>query len=113
MSEPRTIKKYPNRRLYDTVESRYITLADIRRLVIEQVDFVVVDKKSQGDITRSILLQVIAEQEHGDEPLMSRDFLSQVIRSYGVASRGLVGDRLEQSLRGLAAQPPQRGSSQS
>lgn len=113
MSDPRTIKKYPNRRLYDTVESRYITLADIRRLVIEQVDFVVVDKKSQGDITRSILLQVIAEQEHGDEPLMSRDFLSQVIRSYGLASRGVVGDRLEQSLRGLAGQPPQRGSSQS
>src|SRR5215469_4776420 len=81
MSEPRTIKKYPNRRLYDTVESRYITLADIRRLVIERIDFVVIDKKSQGDITRSILLQVIAEQEHGGEPLMSRDFLSQMIRS--------------------------------
>jgi len=60
MSEPRTIKKYPNRRLYDTVESRYITLADIRRLVIERIDFVVIDKKSQADITRSILLQVIA-----------------------------------------------------
>src|ERR1700755_2231752 len=76
MSEPRTIKKYPNRRLYDTVESRYITLADIRRLVIDRIDFVVIDKKSQEDITRSILLQVIAEQEHGVEPLMSRDFLS-------------------------------------
>jgi polyhydroxyalkanoate synthesis repressor PhaR len=76
MSEPRKIKKYPNRRLYDTVESRYITLADIRRLVIERIDFVVIDKKTQADITRSILLQVIAEQEHG-EPLMSRDFLSQ------------------------------------
>ena len=59
MSEPRTIKKYPNRRLYDTVESRYITLADIRRLVLERIDFVVVDKKTQGDITRAILLQVI------------------------------------------------------
>ena len=78
MSEPRTIKKYPNRRLYDTVESRYITLADIRRLVIDRIDFVVMDKKSQEDITRSILLQVIAEQEHGGEPLMSRDFLSQI-----------------------------------
>src|SRR5438874_12086073 len=88
MSEPRTIKKYPNRRLYDTVESRYITLADIRRLVIERIDFVVVDKKTQGDITRSILLQVIAEQEHDGEPLMSRDFLSQVIRSYGYAKIG-------------------------
>ena len=104
MSEPRTIKKYPNRRLYDTVESRYITLADIRRLVIERIDFVVIDKKSQGDITRSILLQVIAEQEHGSEPLMSRDFLSQVIRSYGVATRGTVGSHLEQSLRQFATQ---------
>lgn len=104
MSEPRTIKKYPNRRLYDTVESRYITLADIRRLVIERIDFVVIDKKTQGDITRSILLQVIAEQEHGNEPLMSRDFLSQVIRSYGVAARGMVGNYLEQSLRQFATQ---------
>ncbi|MEP7312282.1 MAG: polyhydroxyalkanoate synthesis repressor PhaR, partial [Pseudomonadota bacterium] len=81
MSEPRVIKKYPNRRLYDTVESRYITLADIRRLVLERIEFVVVDKKSQDDITRTILLQVIAEQEHRGEPLMSRDFLSQIIRS--------------------------------
>ena len=111
MSEPRTIKKYPNRRLYDTVESRYITLADIRRLVIDRVDFVVIDKKTQSDITRSILLQVIAEQEHVGEPLMSRDFLSQVIRSYGVATRGMVGSYLEQSLRQFASQtagrPPQ------
>ena len=90
MSEPRTIKKYPNRRLYDTVESRYITLADIRRLVIDRIDFVVMDKKTQEDITRSILLQVIAEQEHGGEPLMSRDFLSQIIRSYGGAMQGMI-----------------------
>ncbi|HEY0768654.1 MAG TPA: polyhydroxyalkanoate synthesis repressor PhaR [Steroidobacteraceae bacterium] len=104
MSEPRTIKKYPNRRLYDTVESRYITLADIRRLVIERVDFVVIDKKTQADITRSILLQVIAEQEHDGEPLMSCDFLSQVIRSYGDAMRGMVGSYLEQSLKLFATQ---------
>src|ERR1700739_3767219 len=111
MSELRTIKKYPNRRLYDTVESRYITLSDIRRLIIERIDFVVIYKKSQEDITRSILLQVIAEQEHGSEPLMSRDFLSQVIRSYGVAARGMVGSYLEESLRQVASQtasrPPQ------
>ena len=99
MSEPRTIKKYPNRRLYDTVESRYITLADIRRLVIERIDFVVIDKKSQEDITRSILLQVLAEQEHNGEPLMSRDFLSQVIRSYGAGLRTAMGSYLEQSLK--------------
>ena len=100
MSEPKTesrvIKKYPNRRLYDTVESRYITLADIRRLVMDKVDFLVVDKKTQEDITRSILLQVIAEQEHAGEPLMSQDFLSQVIRSYGGAMQNVVGSYLEQ-----------------
>jgi len=107
MSEPRVIKKYPNRRLYDTVESRYITLADIRRLVMDKVDFVVIDKKSQEDITRSILLQVIAEQEHQGEPLMSQDFLSQVIRSYGGAMQTFVGSYLEQSLKLLASQQQQ------
>jgi polyhydroxyalkanoate synthesis repressor PhaR len=104
MSEPRVIKKYPNRRLYDTVESRYITLADVRKLVIDRVEFVVIDKKSQDDITRSILLQVIAEQEHGVDPLMSRDFLSQVIRSYGGQMQGMIGSYLEQSLKLFAAQ---------
>jgi polyhydroxyalkanoate synthesis repressor PhaR len=107
MSEPRVIKKYPNRRLYDTVESRYITLADIRRLVMDKVEFVVIDKKTQEDITRSILLQVISEQEHSGEPLMSQDFLSQVIRSYGGTMQGLVGSYLEQSLKMLAGQQQQ------
>jgi polyhydroxyalkanoate synthesis repressor PhaR len=105
--QPRVVKKYPNRRLYDTVESRYITLADIRRLVMEKIDFVVIDKKSTEDITRSILLQVIAEQEHAGEPLMSQDFLSQVIRSYGGAMQCLVGSYLEQSLKLLSGQQQQ------
>jgi polyhydroxyalkanoate synthesis repressor PhaR len=99
MSESRIIKKYPNRRLYDTVESRYITLADIRRLVVERIDFIVIDKKSQADITRSILLQVIAEQEHGSHPLMSREFLSQVIRSYGTPQQNGMAGYLEQSVQ--------------
>jgi polyhydroxyalkanoate synthesis repressor PhaR len=102
MSESRIIKKYPNRRLYDTVESRYITLADIRRLVIERIDFTVIDKKSQTDITRSILLQVIAEQEHGAQPIMSREFLSQVIRSYGTPVQSGIAGALEQSVRQFA-----------
>ena len=96
---PRIIRKYPNRRLYDTVESRYVTLADIRRLVVERIDFVVLDRKSQQDITRSILLQVIAEQEGGTESLMSRDFLSQVIRSYGSGLQDFVGKYLDESLQ--------------
>ena len=107
MSEPRVIKKYPNRRLYDTVQSKYITLSDIRSLVLERIDFVVIDKKSQDDITRSILLQVIAEQEHGADPVMSRDFLSQVIRSYGGAMQNVVGSYLEQSLKMLSTQQQQ------
>jgi polyhydroxyalkanoate synthesis repressor PhaR len=96
---PRVIRKYPNRRLYDTVESRYVTLADIRRLVVERIDFVVLDRKSQQDITRSILLQVIAEQEGGGESLMSRDFLSQVIRSYGNGLQDFVGRYLDESIQ--------------
>ncbi len=107
MSAPRVVKKYPNRRLYDTVESRYITLADIRRLVTDRIDFVVIDKKSQEDITRAILLQVIAEQEHQGEPLMSQDFLSQIIRSYGSAMQGVVSSYLEQSLKLLSTQQQQ------
>jgi polyhydroxyalkanoate synthesis repressor PhaR len=99
---PRVIRKYPNRRLYDTVESRYVTLADVRRLVVERVDFVVLDRKSQQDITRSILLQVIAEQEGAGESLMSRDFLSQVIRTYGSGLHDFVGRYLDESIQQFA-----------
>ena len=99
MSEPRVIKKYPNRRLYDTVESRYITLADVRRLVVERIDFVVVDKKNAADITRSILLQVIAEQENLAEPILSLEFMVGVIRAYGTNLQGQLSPQLEQSMR--------------
>jgi polyhydroxyalkanoate synthesis repressor PhaR len=106
MSEPRVIKKYPNRRLYDTVESRYITLADVRRLVVEKIDFVVVDKKNNADITRSILLQVIAEQEHLADPILTQDFMVNVIRTYGSTMHAQVSGHLEQSLKQLMAQQP-------
>lgn len=79
----RLIKKYPNRRLYDTEISRYITLEEIRQLVLDGVEFRVQDKKSEKDITRSILLQVIAEQEEGGEPIFSTEYLSNIIRFYG------------------------------
>ncbi len=107
MSEPRVIKKYPNRRLYDTVESRYITLADVRRLVVERIEFVVVDKKNNADITRSILLQVIAEQEHLAEPILTQDFMVNVIRAYGTSAQGQVSGHLEQSLKQIMGQQPQ------
>lgn len=99
MSTARVIKKYPNRRLYDTDESRYITLADVKDLVVKKVEFVVVDKKSGDDITRSILLQVISEQEQQGEAIMSQDFLSQVIRSYGKVVPGFMANYLEQSTK--------------
>ena len=107
MSEPRVIKKYPNRRLYDTVESRYITLADVRRLVVERIEFVVVDKKNNADITRSILLQVIAEQEHLAEPILTQDFMVNVIRAYGTIVQGPVSGHLEQTLKQIMSQQPQ------
>jgi polyhydroxyalkanoate synthesis repressor PhaR len=107
MSDPRVIKKYPNRRLYDTVESRYITLADVRRLVLERIDFLVVDKKNNADITRTILLQVITEQEHLAEPVLSQEFLASVIRSYGSGVQPQLSGHLDQSLRAFVTQNPQ------
>ena len=80
MPTRRVIKKYPNRRLYDTEESRYITLADVRELVVDGVDFIVIDKKKGDDITRCILLQVICEREANGAAVLSIDFLSDVIR---------------------------------
>ena len=97
------IKKYPNRRLYDTTESRYITRADVQKMVIDRVDFVVVDKTTREDITRSILLQIISQQEDGAQPMMSRDFLSRVIRTHDRATNGMTASYLEQSLKLLTA----------
>ncbi len=95
---PRTIKKYPNRRLYDTADSRYITLVDIHKLVLERIEFVVIDQRLQEDVTRSVLLLVVVEHELNRRPLMSRDFLCQIIRSAGIAQQNLIGSYLEQSL---------------
>jgi polyhydroxyalkanoate synthesis repressor PhaR len=95
---PRTIWRSPNRRLYDATERRFITLEDIRKLVKGSVDFVVIDKRGRGDITRSILLQILAELEGGERPLMSREFLSDVIRAYGTVE-GSVGSYLELTLK--------------
>ena len=107
MSEPRVIKKYPNRRLYDTVESRYITLAEIQRLVVDKIDFVVVDKKSNAEITRSILLQVISELEHQADPILSQDFMIQIIRSHGGSLQPVVSAYLESSMKSLTNQQAQ------
>ena len=105
MSTARVIKKYPNRRLYDTEESRYITLADIKDLILKNTALVVIDKKSGNDITRSILLQVISDQEQYSDAMLSEDFLAQIIRCYGKVVPALVASHLEQSLRYFLAQP--------
>lgn len=107
MSEARVIKKYPNRRLYDTEESRYITLADVRRLVLEDLPFTVIDQKSGDDITRSILLQVISEEETHGDPILTQDFLSEMIRAYSKSMPGFIGNYLEQSLRVFLRQQQQ------
>ncbi len=103
-SAPRLIKKYPNRRLYDTGSSRYVTLNDIHKLVMERTEFAVVDARSGEDITRSILLQLIAEQEQRGSAMMSEEFLSQLVRAYGGPLQGVVGTYLEQCLRLFMAQ---------
>jgi polyhydroxyalkanoate synthesis repressor PhaR len=98
MSNTRVIKKYPNRRLYDTEESRYITLADVKELVMNKVDFEVIDKKSGEDITRTILLQVISDQEQHGDAIMTEDFLAQIIRAYGSVVPDFMARYLEQSM---------------
>ncbi len=98
MAGKRIIKKYPNRRLYDTEVSKYITIDDVRRLVVEGVDFCVKDVKTDEDLTRSILLQIIAEQEHDGSPLFSTKTLTQLIRFYGNAYQSAFADYLQQSL---------------
>ena len=95
----RIIRKYPNRRLYDTVESRYVTLADIRDLVLQDVRFAVIEKKTDEDITRCILLQVICEQEQNGEPILSAAFLSQVIRAYGHTASAIIAEHLQNELQ--------------
>ncbi|MEW6168367.1 MAG: polyhydroxyalkanoate synthesis repressor PhaR [Pseudomonadota bacterium] len=99
MSELRVIKKYPNRRLYDTHISRYITLEEIRQLVLNNVPFRVEDKRTEEDITRTILLQVIAEQEEGGNPIFTTELLEFIIRFYGDPMQNSIGRYLELSAR--------------
>ncbi len=94
----RLIKKYPNRRLYDTQTSAYITLADVKQLVLENEEFRVMDAKSDEDLTRSILLQIILEEEASGAPLFTSQMLSQIIRFYGHAMQGMMGAYLEKSM---------------
>ena len=95
----RVLKKYPNRRLYDTEVSSYITLADVKKMVLTGQDFVVRDAKTSDDLTRSILLQIILEEETDGVPMFSTTMLAQIIRFYGNAMQGMMGAYLEKNLQ--------------
>ena len=107
MSEIRIIKKYPNRRLYDTEDSKYITLEDIKELVMNGIEFSVKDVKTDEDLTRNILLQIIAEQEHHGEPFFSTELLTQIIQSYGDSVQTVAGDFITKSMQLFVEQQKQ------
>ncbi len=98
MTQLRIIKKYPNRRLYDTEISSYITLEDVRQLIIEREEFVVRDARSGNDLTRQVLMQIIAEHEEHGQPIFSTELLTQVIRFRGDALQGAMSSFLERSM---------------
>ena len=97
----RVIKKYPNRRLYDTLSSSYITLADVKHMVMDGISMVVRDAKTQEDITRSILLQIILEEETGGVPMFTEAALANIIRFYGNAMQGFMGSYFEKNVQSL------------
>ena len=98
----RVLKKYPNRRLYDTQTSSYITLADVKKMVLDNESFEVRDAKTGEDLTRSILLQIILEEESGGVPMFSAAALAQIIRLHGHAMQGLLGSMIERNLLAFA-----------
>ncbi len=98
-ASPRVIKKYPNRRLYDTDTSAYITLTEVKNLVMDSTDFVVRDAKTNEDLTRSILLQIILEEEAGGAPMFTEAVLSNIIRFYGNAMQSFMGSYLEKNVQ--------------
>lgn len=95
----RIIKKYPNRRLYDTTSSAYITLAEVKQLVVDAKPFAVRDAKTSEDLTRSILLQIILEEEMGGVPMFSEAALANMIRFYGNTMQGFMGSMLEKNMQ--------------
>jgi len=106
MSEPRLIKKYPNRRLYDTEQSRYITLEDIRAMVTERTEIKVTEQRTGRDITRAVLLQVIADMEQTAAARLSGGFLALLIRSYLATPTQVVAAALEQTLHQVVSSAP-------
>lgn len=107
MAATRVIKKYPNRRLYDTEISSYITIEDVRQLIVDGEDFEVRDAKSGEDLTRQVLLQIISEHEGDGQPMLSTQLLSQIIRFYGDSLQGFMGSYLERSMTAFLEQQDQ------
>ena len=97
----RVIKKYPNRRLYDTETSTYITLTEVKLLVMNKSPFVVRDAKTGDDLTRSILLQIILEEEAGGAPMFTEQVLASIIRFYGQAMQSYMGPYLEKNIQAM------------
>ena len=99
MNQTRVIKKYANRRLYDTAASKHVTLSDIRKMIVEGFDIQIIEDTSGDDITRPLLLQIIAEQEQSaGQPILSEMLLSQLIRFYGNPMQGLMAQYLQKSV---------------
>ena len=107
MSQLRIIKKYPNRRLYDTEISSYVTLEDVRQLIVEGEGFEVRDARTGADLTRSVLLQILAEHEDIGQPIFSTQLLTTVIRFYGDSLQGIIGSYLERSIQLFSEQQQQ------
>jgi polyhydroxyalkanoate synthesis repressor PhaR len=107
MSQLRVIKKYPNRRLYDTEISSYVTLEDVRQLIVDGESFEVRDARTGADLTRSVLLQILAEHEDIGQPIFSTQLLTTVIRFYGDSLQGIVGSYLERSIQLFSEQQTQ------
>ncbi len=102
MSEaPRIIRKYRNRRLYDVANDGYVTLADVKQLVLKGIEFRVVDAKSGADLTRAILLQIILDEESGSAPMFSLEMLTQIVRFHGAAQQTMVGAYVEENVNTL------------
>ena len=104
MNEKRIIKKYPNRRLYDTKDSKYITLGDIAILVSENKEFVVIDTKTGKELTKSILLQIIINKEQNSDSILSTEVLIQIIQSYENSHHSVMGSQLKKNIGGLISQ---------
>ena len=104
MTRPRIIRKYANRRLYDTEASRHINKEDVRKLIAAGKDVRIVDEGSGDDITRSVLLQLVAEQELGGQPVLSDQLLTQIIRFYDHPMQGMLGSYLQQSFESFLQQ---------